>query len=144
MTLLEGRLDLRRACAWSSASSGAGLRHLAVEALEREAQHPVGQVAPGRDQLLVVAADELFPGEVDVGALGHAGGERVAPGIGRVALQHVAHDDHPAPALAELAALDVQVLVRRHVVGQVQVVAVADQHAGQMMVWKSMLSLPMK
>ena len=105
----------------------ARLRHAAVEALVGEAQHAVGQVAPGGHQLVVVAAQELLPGEVDVLRLGGVDGQHVAQRVGIVAAEVVGQLDHPAATGGEFLALHVQEFVGRHVVGQVQP-AVADEH----------------
>ncbi len=83
-------------------------------------EHPVGQVAPGGQQLVVVAADELPPGKVGVASFRHRCGDVVADGVGVVAVENIRQPDSPVAALAELCPLDVHALVGRHVVGEVQ------------------------
>ena len=68
----------------------AGLRHLAEVAV-RVRERAVDEVAPVREQLVVVAADELGPGEVGVLRLRARGDEVVAERVGVVALEEVAH-----------------------------------------------------
>ena len=70
----------------------AGLRHFSEVAL-RVRERAVDEVAPVREQLVVVAPQELRPREVAVLRLGPCGGEEVANGIRVVALEHVADVD---------------------------------------------------
>ena len=114
----------------------AGLRHLAEVAV-RVRERAVDEVAPVREQLVVVAADELGPGEVGVLRLRAGGDEVVAERVGVVALEEVADADRVAAARRELLALHRQVLGRDDVVRQLErpaagpvlaALAVADQH----------------
>ena len=90
------------------------------DVLGRERDRAVHQVAPGRDQLVVVAADELAPGEVGVLVLRPGHGHVVAQRVHVVAGQEVPDvDDHRAGG-GELAALHGQVLARDHLGRQVQ------------------------
>ena len=70
----------------------AGLRHFSEVAL-RVRERAVDEIAPVREQLVVVAPQELRPREVAVLRLGPGGGEEVANGIRVVALEHVADVD---------------------------------------------------
>jgi hypothetical protein len=69
----------------------------------------VGQVAPRRHQLVVVALDEILPRELGVARLGGGGGQVEAQRVGVVLAQEVGHIDERAAALAELGPLEVQV-----------------------------------
>ena len=89
----------------------ARLGHLPVEALVGKTQHAVGQIAPGGDQLVVVALDKILPGELGVAGLGRDGGQVEAQGVGVVLAQKVGHLHRGAAALAELAAPEVEVFM---------------------------------
>jgi hypothetical protein len=69
----------------------------------------VGEVAPGGDELVVVALDEILPGELGVARLGRGGGQVEAQGIGVVLAEEVGHLHERAAALTELCPLEVQV-----------------------------------
>ena len=73
--VVEHRRRAARACARRArrARPAAGTR--AVEVAVRHRQHAVHEVAPRRDQLVVVAADQLRLGEVRVRRLGQVRGE---------------------------------------------------------------------
>jgi len=66
------------------------------------------------DQLVVVAADELGPGEVGVLGLGAGHRQVVAQRVHVVAVEEVAHVDDDVAGRGELAALHLQVLARHH------------------------------
>ena len=68
----------------------------ANEALVGEAQHPVDQIAPGGDQFVIVAPDELAPGEVGVLVLGSRHRDVVAERVHVIAREEVTHIDHDA------------------------------------------------
>ena len=83
-----------RAAAWSASVSAPAARDRA-DVLRRHRDRAVDQVAPAGDQLVVVAADELRPGEVGVLRLRPGDGDEVAQRVGVVARQEVADvDDH--------------------------------------------------
>ncbi len=105
----------------------ARLRHAGVEALVGEAQHAVGQVAPGGHQFVVVATQELLPGEVHILRIGGVDGQHVAQRVGIVAAEEVRDGYAPTAAGGELLPCHHQELVRRHVIGQVQT-AIADEY----------------
>src|ERR671926_3128 len=80
----------------------------------------IASVAPAGHQLVVVAPQELRPGEVGVLALRPGRGDEVAQRVGVVAGQEVAHvDDHLAGG-GELAPLHRQELAGDDLGGQVQ------------------------
>src|SRR2546421_120825 len=68
-----------------------------AEVAVRVDQRPVHEVAPGADQLVVVAADELGPREIGVRRLRPGDGEVEAQRVGVVAREEVAHLDHVSP-----------------------------------------------
>ena len=118
-----------------------GVRELAgkrdgPEIAIRVGQRPVDEVSPVREQLVVVATDELGPREVGVLQLGAAGREEVAHWIRVVPLEHVAHVDRHRPTGRELLALHGQELTCDDVVREMQRLAgaelatlvVAEQH----------------
>ncbi len=67
------------------------------EVLERALECAVDEVSPGRDQLVVVAADELGPGEVRVLRLRAGDREEVAQRVRVVAAEEVPDQDLDAP-----------------------------------------------
>jgi hypothetical protein len=93
----------------------ARLGHPAVKAFVGERQHAVGQVPPGRHQLVVVPWGSTKSSQENrrrrVARLGGGGGQVVAQGVGIVSAQEVRHVDGGAAALAELAATKVQVFM---------------------------------
>ncbi len=96
------------------------IRDLPIPVAIGERGHPIGQVAPGGHQFVVVAADEIRPCKVAVARLGQDRGHIESDGVRIVALQDVRQPDRPIAALAELGAVDVHELVGRDVVGQVE------------------------
>src|SRR5690625_2276973 len=108
--LLQGGLELRalQACADGVEGGARGGHDLLVLLGERarighvpdvlggHRDGTVDEVAPGGDQLVVVAAYELGPGEVCVLGLGAGGHDVVPQRVGGVALQEVAHVDDDA------------------------------------------------
>ena len=109
----------RASRSWSRSVS-APAAGIDADVLRRERHRAVDQVAPGRDQLVVVAADELAPGEVGVLGLRAGHGHVVPQRVHVVAGQEVPDvDDHRAGG-GELAALHGQVLARDHLGRQVQ------------------------
>ena len=100
-----------------SSSPAAGQR---AEVLRGERQRPVDQVAPGRDQLVVVAADELRPGEVGVVGLRPGRGQVVAQRVRRVRDEEVADVDHDVAAGGELPSLHGEELTRHDLGRQLQ------------------------
>ena len=114
----------------------AGLRNLAEVAVGVR-QRAIDEVAPVREQLVVVAADELGPREVGVLRLGSGGDEVEAQRVGVVALEEVADVDRIAATGRELLALHRQELagddvgrkVERAAAGPVlAALAVPDEH----------------
>ena len=110
----------------------------AAEVLVRALERPVDEIAPGRNELVVVPAHELGPREVGVLRLGTRDGDEVAQRVGVVSAQEVAHEDRDVPARAELLALHREELARGDVVGQLErapsgaelaVLPVAEQNA---------------
>ena len=95
-----------------------GLRHRTEVAVDVD-ERAMDEVAPGRDQLVVVAPDEFGPGEIGVLVLRTRDHQVVAQRVGVVAVEHVLHVDHLAPARGELAAFHVQELAGDDVVRQV-------------------------
>ena len=110
--------------AWSASVSSPGCGDRA-EVLRRERQRPVDQVAPGGDQLVVVAAHELRPGEVGVVGLRPGGGQVVAQRVRRVAGQEVADVDHDVAARGELPPLHREELARHDLARQLQLAELA-------------------
>ena len=106
---------------------GASLRHPPVEVACNHGQDAVDQVPVGGDQLVVVAADVLLPGEVRVARLRHVGRQHVTKRVRVVPVQVVRQPDGPVPAGGELEPLQVEELVGGNVVGQVEA-AVAQKH----------------
>ena len=98
----------------------AGLGHHAIPMLVGKGQHPVGQVAPGGDQLVVVAVDEIIPIPIGVLALGHIGGQVVAQRIRVVAGEEIQPPHRPIAAAGDFLAFQVHELVGGHIVGQGQ------------------------
>ena len=110
-----------------------------AEVAVRVDERAVDEVAPVREQLVVVAAHELVPREVGVLRLGAAGGEVVAQRVRVVAAEEVRDPDREVAARRRLLPLHRQVLARDDVRRQVQVAlagaelaagAVAEQHRG--------------
>ena len=93
---------------------------MTIPVLVAEGQHPVGQVAPGGDQFVVVPGDEFRPIPVGILVFGHVDGQVVAQGIRVVAGQGIAAPDGPVAAAGDLLAFQVHELVGRHIVGQGQ------------------------
>ena len=91
-----------------------------ADVLRRHRHRPVDQVAPAGDELVVVAAEELRPGEVGVLVLRAGDGDEVAQRVGVVAGEEVAHVDDDVARGGELAPLHRQELARDDLGGQVE------------------------
>ncbi len=85
------------------------------------------QIAPGGQQFVVVLAPEVVPGEVGVPVLGGVHREVVAQRIGIVPLQIVGQPHGEVAAHREFLTFQVEILVGRDVVGQVEV-AIPHKH----------------
>uniref|UniRef100_A0A0N4Z874 RNA polymerase beta subunit n=1 Tax=Parastrongyloides trichosuri TaxID=131310 RepID=A0A0N4Z874_PARTI len=96
-----GQLDLQRA-------GLAALGHDAVELGFRELDDAVDEVAQDVGQVLVRRRLELLPGEGGVRVFRAIGGQVPAPVVGGQQFQRLIHEDAPAHAGRELAAVPVQ------------------------------------
>ena len=99
----------------------------ALPPLIGKTQHPVHQIAPIRHQFVIHAFHKIVPGKVHIVGFRRNGGQRIAPGVGLVAFEHVQDADNPSLAFAELPPVHIQVFVGRHIIGQIQAL-VANQH----------------
>ena len=64
------------------------------------------QVAPGRHEFFVVAANEFFPRKVGVARLRHVGSKHVAERVGVVTLEEFRHPDCPVSAGGDLCVFE--------------------------------------
>ncbi len=85
-----------------------------------EGEHPMAEVAPGRQQFVVVAADKVLPEKIGIPGLRHHRGHVVAQRVGREVVQIDREFNDDSPALGELAPLQIHEFVGRDVVGEVQ------------------------
>jgi len=113
-----------------SAPSEPGFGHAAEIAMCVD-QCSMDEVAPRGNQLVIVPADELGPGEVGVLVLGAGDHQVVAQGVRVVAIEHVADVDHVTTAGGELLALHVQELAGHDVVRQLQAAGAEEDRRPQ-------------
>src|SRR4029450_10247549 len=100
-----------------------------AEGLVRRRERAVDEIAPVRDDVAVVPANELRPREVRVLRLRTGRGQEEAERIRVVAAQEVADRDRDTAADAELLALHRQELARDDIVGQVERLAGSEAAA---------------
>ncbi|GBD19550.1 hypothetical protein HRbin27_02057 [bacterium HR27] len=105
----------------------AGFRHATLEAVLHERQDTMDEIPPRRQELVVVAFHEPLPGELAVARLRRNASEVVAQRIRRVPREKVRNPDSPIAAGRELLPFEVQELVRRDVVGQVERLVIAHE-----------------
>src|SRR5919197_5270534 len=108
-----------------------------TEAAVRVDERAVYEVAPGPDELIVVASQKVGPGEIGVLRLRAPEHQIEAERVGVVAREEVVHVDRDVPARRELASFHREELARHDVVrelqrlaaatGDVSAVAVAEQ-----------------
>uniref|UniRef100_A0A0N5A620 TRUD domain-containing protein n=1 Tax=Parastrongyloides trichosuri TaxID=131310 RepID=A0A0N5A620_PARTI len=103
----QRRLDVGRQLVFQRARFAALGRH-AVELGFRELDDAVDEIAQHVGQVLVRRRLELFPGKGRVGMFRTIGRQVPAPVVGRQQLQRLIHEDAPAHAGRELAAVPVQ------------------------------------
>ena len=91
-----------------------------TEAAEGIHEGAVREVAPGRDEIVVVAADEIGPREVGVLRLRPRQGQVEPKRVRLVSREEVVHVDHDVSARGELPSLHREELARDDVVGKLQ------------------------
>ena len=111
LDLMEQGFVVRRERRW---------RRNRTEVLVRALERPIDEVAPRRDELVVVPPNELGPREVRVLSLRAGNGQEVAQRVGVVPAQEVAHEDLHAATRAELLPLHRQEFARGDVVRELQ------------------------
>ena len=136
----------RRAAAMRSATSGSVVCSGTVPSNDalQERQRAVHQVAPGRHQLVVVAADEVLFGVVGVGRLGRVGDQVVADRRRGRTPPAAAGTVAPTPALLD-AFWPPKFMYSLAGTSYGRITSPRPSRiAGQITVWNGMLSLPMK
>ena len=95
-------------------------RDAGVAVLVGHRQHPIDEIAPGGNQLLVDPSCDLLLGDLGVGLLGQRCGQREADGVGLETCEPLPDGQPDPPTGRGLAPLERDVLVGRHVGWQVQ------------------------